>query len=76
MDVQFTNIPTTITLTLTPRKILALENLDFALVLGVPKHVLNNFDEAAERAAERAGAIVADGAEGYDLDVTDIEIQI
>ncbi|CAG8582499.1 3441_t:CDS:2 [Paraglomus occultum] len=57
-------------------EILALENLDFALVLGVPKNVLNNFDDAAERAAERAGEIVAGGAEGYELDVTDIEIQI
>ncbi|CAG8629481.1 1985_t:CDS:2 [Racocetra fulgida] len=54
----------------------ALNNLDFALITGVPRDPVNKIDEVAEIAADKAIQYINASGEVVDLDVSDIQITL
>ncbi|RIA87304.1 hypothetical protein C1645_740232 [Glomus cerebriforme] len=53
-----------------------LENLDFALITGVPKNPVNEIEKVSEAAANKTTDIVASTSELNELDYSDIQITI
>uniref|UniRef100_A0A1D1ZHF1 Putative 2-hydroxyacid dehydrogenase UNK4.10 n=1 Tax=Anthurium amnicola TaxID=1678845 RepID=A0A1D1ZHF1_9ARAE len=53
-----------------------LENLDFALITGVPKNPVNEIEKVEEAAIDKAGKFVALAGEVIDLDYSDIQIKL
>jgi len=53
----------------------ALDNLEFALITGIPKDTVNEIEEVAEAAASKAADIVAKNGE-MNLDISDIQIEV
>ncbi|CAG8548627.1 14456_t:CDS:2 [Dentiscutata erythropus] len=54
----------------------ALNNLDFALITGVPKDPVNKIEEVSEIAANKAINYINESGDIVDLDVTDIHISL
>ncbi|GBC07261.1 hypothetical protein RclHR1_07340007 [Rhizophagus clarus] len=53
-----------------------LENLDFALITGVPKNPVNEIEKVAKAAADKAVNIVSSAGEIEELDYSDLQIQL
>lgn len=53
-----------------------LDNLDFALITGVPKNPVNEIEKVTKAAADKATNIVTSAGEIDELDYSDLQIQL